>query len=161
MSQRVFAYGSNMHLVDLARWMRDRRLGDLGSPSVQRALLPKHRLVWNYYSPPRRGGAANIEPCEDGDLPGVVIDVDARLLAAIDRKEGHPERYSRGERPRPVRLESDVWTEAWVYVVRPPYRKPHPVHPRREYLELMIEGARGHGLPTWHLELLLSTPVAD
>lgn len=161
MPELVFAYGSNMHLGDLARWMRVKGLGELGAPRVMPAVLPGHRLVWNYYSPPRLGGAANIEPCGHGDLPGVVIEVDARLLEAIDRKEGHPERYCRGDAPRPVRLLADRFVEAWVYVVRPPYRKPHPVPPRRAYLQLMIEGARQHRLPSWHLESLIGTPVAD
>lgn len=156
---RVFAYGSNMCLPDLARFLREHGHVSSLDVSVHPALLVGHRLVWNYFSPPRNGGAANVEVCEGRDLPGVVLEVDAPLLLSLDLKEGHPHRYARALRP--VRLVAGESVDAWVYAVTPPYREPHRVPPRRAYLELLVEGARAHGLPEWHLAELLGTPTAD
>ncbi len=158
---RVFAYGSNMCLPDLARWLRAKGHRPPADLRPRPALLPGHRLVWNYFSPPREGGAANVEPCPGRALPGIVFDVDAELLAALDRKEGHPERYSRGDAPRTVELPAGGTLDAWVYVVTPAWARAEPVPPRRAYLDLLVAGARAHGLPGWHVAELLATPTAD
>ena len=83
------------------------------------------------------------------------------LLAAIDEKEGHPERYSRGDTPLVVRtLREDIDCEAWVYVVTPAYRTDLPVAPRSSYLALMQDAAAAHGLPRAWRAHLDSIPTA-
>lgn len=157
----VFAYGSNMDLEDLARWM-DRR--GFGAPRVfdaRPAVLPGYRLAWNYHSRARDGGAANVEPLVGQELPGVVLDVDERTFEAIDAKEGHPRIYSRGDEPLSVRLFAGPVTSAWVYVVNPEHRCSTPVWPRRTYLDLLVRGAVRYGLPESHLEWLRSVPVLE
>ena len=159
MAERVFAYGSNLHLEDLAVWMAR---GGFGAPGLERVLpasLPGYRLVWNYPSQSRQGGAANVEPCEGGEVPGAVLEVNGPTFSALDVKEGHPERYARSEQT--VRLRSGGETTAWVYEVTPAWRRPHPVWPSREYLELVIEGARRLGLPETWLRTLTETPTLD
>lgn len=146
----VFAYGSNMHLPDLRRWLGERGFGDLWLLEHRRAMLPDHRLVWNYYSPVRKGAAANVEHAPGHDLHGLALKVCDRLLGAIDVKEGHPERYNRGDTPVPTRLltENGVRMDtSWLYVVRPKYLVEEFVPPRAHYLGLMVEAAREHGLP--------------
>ncbi len=151
---RVFAYGSNMHLADLRRWMDDKAFGDARILGARAATLHGWELVWNYRSPSREGGAANVQRKEGGLLPGALVEVDARGLAAIDRKEGHPGRYRRGPDPVEVRLADEETAHAWLYVVTDEYRQPSSVPPRAEYLRLLIEGALAHGLPEWHVEAL-------
>ncbi len=153
----VFAYGSNMHLPDLARWIASR---DLPPPRVQclrLATLREHAIVWNYRSPGRRGGAANVAPAPGQAVPGVALLVDAATLHAIDRKEGHPARYSRGTTPKALELLTGGSMHAWVYEVTDAWRQPRQVPPRPEYLNLVIEGARRFGLPEWHLRILEAT----
>jgi gamma-glutamylcyclotransferase (GGCT)/AIG2-like uncharacterized protein YtfP len=155
---RVFAYGSNMHLVDLARWMKER---ELGRPAIHRqtvAELPGHRLVWNYWSPVREGGAANVEPHATAHVPGLLLEVDEATFAALDRKEGYPDRYLRSERT--VRLPSGTELASWVYSVRDAYRRPEPVWPKPSYLGLMIEAAQKLELPAWYREILHTMPTA-
>lgn len=155
----VFAYGSNLDLDDLQRWLRARGYPPWRPRSARVATLPGWRMVWNYHSPMRRGGCANIERAAGGPgLPGAVLDVDDGLLAALDHKEGHPERYRRLRCP--VQL-IDHSIEAWVYVVTPEWRRPQPVWPRRDYLETVLRGARAFGLPSWHVDALSRTPVAE
>ena len=157
----VFAYGSNMDLADLRRWFRDRNRDVNGIHSHQYAVLPGYRLVWNYYSSGRRGGAANIELQAGRELPGVALQVDSTALAAIDAKEGHPSYYNRGDRMMPIRLGDGRVVGAWVYIARPERCSAAPVRPRRDYLGLMIAAAEQYQFPDWYLNELRATSTAD
>lgn len=160
MKHRVFAYGSNMHLPDLRGWMRGRGHGDAEVLSSAAATLWGWELVWNYRSPARNGGAANVRERIGAALPGVILEVDDAGLRALDEKEGHPGRYSRGESP--VALDgSGGEAGAWLYVVRPEFRVEGMIPPRRAYLELVLAGARAHGLPEAHLRELEGVPVFE
>ncbi|RMG17996.1 MAG: GNAT family N-acetyltransferase [Deltaproteobacteria bacterium] len=154
----VFAYGSNMHLADLARWMHAHRFGRPGIHRMQRAALPGHRLAWNYRSPARGAGAANVVPAPGRVVPGLLLEVDERTLAALDAKEGHPVRYSRGDRPLPVRVEGAAARRAWVYRVTPRWEREDGTWPTAEYLALLIRGAIDARLPGPHLRRLVHTP---
>ncbi len=153
----VFAYGSNLDLDDLARWLAEKGY-PVERPPVARAVLPGWRLVWNYQSPTRRGGAVNIEPAPEAELPGAVIWAGPGLLRAIDRKEGHPERYRR--RRLTVRLDGGP-LDAWTYVVTPPWRSADIRPPRRVYLETILRGARALGLPPAHIAAIAATRALE
>jgi gamma-glutamylcyclotransferase (GGCT)/AIG2-like uncharacterized protein YtfP len=151
---RVFAYGSNMHLADLRRWMVERSYEDARVLGSRAAYLSGWELVWNYRSPVRKGAAANVQPKTGAVLPGALLEVDVRALAALDRKEGHPDRYRRGPELVDVNLVGGETTDAWLYVVTAEYRQARSVRPRAAYLRLMVEGALQHDLPEWHVEAL-------
>jgi len=157
----VFAYGSNMDVDDLCRWLKARGHPEPRVARVEVALLSDFRLVWNYRSGARRGGAANVEPAEGKELPGLALQVDAPTLAGIDLKEGHPHRYRRGPKRVPVRLESGELERAWLYVVLPEFTLGELVPPRRAYLELLLRAAERHAFPAWYVAELGRTPTAD
>ena len=77
----VFAYGSNMHLPDLARWAAERGLPTPVVRCARVATLEGYALTWDYRSPTRRGGAANVRPAPGTSTPGVALQVDAPTLA--------------------------------------------------------------------------------
>ena len=155
----VFAYGSNMHLADLRRWFDSHGLGRARLGRVHPALLPDHRLLFDYHSPSRDGGAANVEPAAGREVPGLVLQVNSQALAGLDEKEGHPARYLRSKVP--VRLLSGEKLLAWLYVVTPKYRRAHHVPPRRSYLALMLEVAKERGFPESYLAELRTTECAE
>lgn len=157
----VFAYGSNMATDDLKRRLADHAGSADGLVRVESAYLPDHRLVWNYRSNTRGGGAANVERCSGRELPGVALLVDETALSVIDRKEGHPSFYSRGVSPLHARLSGGDEITAWVYVAVKRRCSTTPVLPLRTYLQLLIDGARKHGLPATHIAELEATPTAD
>ena len=154
----VFAYGSNMDLADLDRWLAEKGHRPGRPATSSPAVLEGWRLVWNYDSPTRRGGAANIEPAVGARLPGALLYVDGPLLAALDQKEGHPERYRR--RRLPVRGPAAT-VEAWAYVVTAPWRSSRAIWPRRVYLETVLRGARAFDLPPAHIAAIAATPTVD
>jgi gamma-glutamylcyclotransferase (GGCT)/AIG2-like uncharacterized protein YtfP len=154
----VFAYGSNMCLPDLARWLAERGHPQAAPAKTSPGLLLDHRLVWNYRSPVRKGGAANVQRADGEHLPGVVLHVEHALLVALDEKEGHPERYLRTERL----VETDgEQLHAWVYEVTEEWRNDADIWPRRAYLDVMLRGAADHDLPREHLDMLRALPTMD
>lgn len=152
----VFAYGSNMHLPDLARWLREKQYPPLRPRGLCTGHLLEHELAWNYRSVARQGGAANVRPRAGARVPGLVLTVEEELLLALDAKEG-----SSYERVRLAIAEADGITEAWVYRVLEERLVPGGCPPRREYLDIVIRAAEEHGLPEWHLEALRTTTTAD
>lgn len=155
----VFAYGSNMHLADLERWLGSRPPPRGRILQAQAAHVEGYRLVFNYYSPRRRGGAANVEATPNQRLPGVAVRLNDAGLAAMDDKEGHPHRYVR-EATRTV-LASGSEVDAWIYVVRPEFTTAEPVLPTRHYRKLLVEGAVEFGLPEAHIAGLRRLETCD
>jgi hypothetical protein len=158
----VFAYGSNMHLPDLKRWLGAQGFPKTGIHRVAPARLEGFELVWNYWSPVRQGGAANVQPAPPkGSVFGALLEVDTPTLLALDTKEGHPERYSRD--PEPLRchpLNKSAPVNAWVYRVTADYRSTEPIPPAPSYLALLIEGAEELELPGTYIDTLRTTPIA-
>lgn len=176
----VFAYGSNLCLPDLQRWLHDRDRAAHMPLHAERATLPGWRLVWNYASDVRRAGAANVMP-EDaalrafdssgpggvseqaisppmpGGLPGALLHIDATLLAAIDVKEGHPVRYQRV----PVRCRDSAGrlVDAQTWVVTPRFRRRVFEPPTAAYRDTIVRGAEAFALPDAWLAWLRSLPT--
>ena len=59
----IFAYGSNMHLADLNRWLQEQGGGVVGQFGVKVGRLLNYRLAWNYYSVSRGGGGSQCRLC--------------------------------------------------------------------------------------------------
>ncbi|MBY0359106.1 MAG: gamma-glutamylcyclotransferase [Candidatus Obscuribacterales bacterium] len=149
----VFAYGSNMNVSRLQNRLREKGYNpDVISDPVC-AILPDHRLIWNYYSAVAwKAGAANIEYSAGAELPGVAFKTTE--LAGIDAQEGHPKSYVR--KSVRFKLAHGEEVEGYVYSVNPQKIKPAPVWPKPEYFDLMIAGAKAYGLPESHIALLES-----
>jgi hypothetical protein len=156
----TFAYGSNMDVDGLRSWLKDNGHIDARVDRWERATLAGHCLVWNYYSRTRRGGAANVKQCEGASLPGVALQLNSAGLAAVDRKEGHPKFYSRGEAPVTVQLSDGTSVRAWLYIAVSNKCRLTKVPPTREYLDIIIKAAERHSLPADHIEMLRGTPTA-
>lgn len=140
----VFAYGSNMHRVDLLRWHREHRRPAPVIDRAERAVLPDHALVFDYHSRARGGGAANVAPCTGAHVIGLALRLCSVTLESLDLKEGRPHNYERHERVLHLGEERDTLT-AWVYQVVPARRSDTFVPPRRSYLSLLVEAAQSYG----------------
>lgn len=157
----IFAYGSNMNLPDLTRWLQANGHGHTGPQQVAAARIPDYELSWNYRSQARRGGAANAVRRAGAELRGLALRADEPLLAAIDAKEGHPARYDRGNEPVHAELLAcGSAVRAWLYRVTPAYESDVPVPPRAAYLRLLIDAAERHGLGDDYVARLRRMPTA-
>jgi cation transport regulator ChaC len=155
----LFSYGSNMHLDDLRGWLQRNGHATDGIRGYRRATLRDYRLIWNYYSKGRQGGAANIERAAGATLHGIALQVTRSTRDAIDQKEGYPVFYVRESVV--LELEDATTTSASVYVVRAECCDAAAQWPTRAYLDLIVEAAIGHGLPGDHIAALKEVPVRD
>lgn len=157
MTHWIFAYGSNMNLEHVRGFLAAGYPGAVVEASVA-AFLPGWRLVWNYRSGRWKAGAANVERADGTWLPGVALRVNQAGLDAVDRKEGAPHFYQR--RQVAVRLASGDVVDAWLYAAVPTRTVEGVVPPSREYLDLLVAGARAASLPEEHVAALERVPVA-
>ena len=134
MSELYFAYGSNMEPRRFKR--RCPRARVLGP-----ARLPGYRLDFTRYSTGFRGGIADIVADPEAEVWGVLSRVEESDLASLDEYEGVPVGYRR-ERVT-VLDESGQEHLAITYVANPTGR----FAPSKAYIEIILAGAREHGLP--------------
>ena len=137
MATLYFAYGSNMASSQLAAWGTEHR-------ALGPAELADHRIAFLRRSIRWQAGAADIIPAPGQSVWGVLWELPFGP-GELDAKEAAGDAYRR--RPVTVRRGGSTVT-AMAYEVIDKERREVP--PRREYLELMLAGAREHGLPeTW------------
>lgn len=136
-----FAYGSNLHLRQFRRRCP-------GSTPLKRARLPGYRLAFKRYSKTRKGGVADVVEDAGSEVWGALYEIDGACLDALDRFEEAPRAYRRDT----VRVTDDdgVELEAFIYFAN----KTGDFAPSRQYLGLIINGARDHNLPEEYIESL-------
>jgi len=138
---RHFAYGSNLKVE-----RKQARTGPIREALIAR--LPDFRFAFN-----KRGkdgsGKANILPTAGSEVWGIVYRISAEGLSKLDRFEGVPDHYTREDLV--VVLESGEKITAVTYTARP-HRIEEGLKPTPDYLELILEGAKHHGLPGWYIK---------
>ncbi|MFH0824507.1 MAG: gamma-glutamylcyclotransferase [Pseudomonadota bacterium] len=148
----VFAYGTKINHAELLAWLEFNGYDPSDLVDASPAVLDGHDFVWNYYSSSRGGGAVNIEPRSGCGIWGLLLEIRDPLLDALDRREGHPEAYSRGDRRMAVkRLEDGKTVYAWVYRASPNRDKRRNVWPTRTYKQKVLEAATFWGFPGEYL----------
>jgi hypothetical protein len=134
MGTLYFAYGSNMSSSQLRAW-------DTPHRALGAAELPDHRLAFLRRSVRWKAGAADIVPTEGESVWGVLWELPFGA-AELDVKESAGVGYRR--RSVEVVHEGEPVTAMAYEVID---KAPREVRPRPEYVQLMVDGAREHGLP--------------
>lgn len=146
MSERVFAFGSNMCSGRFLHYFRRHpALGPQGPG--QPALLRDYRLCFNKESSDG-SGKGNVELHPGGEVWGVVYSIPDAGLPVLDAGEGP------GYRREKKQLELNGKSEdAWVYMAVDPSREPGLI-PYTWYKRFLVEGAKEHNLPPHYTQAL-------
>jgi len=154
-----FAYGSNMNPVQIRERCPGHRV-------IGIAQLPDHEIAFPLYSNRWNSGVASAQPRHGAVVWGVLYELTDEDVASLDRFEGFQgpgdqhnvydrepvnvelTRPDDGSFPRRVR--------AHMYVARPSNASP----PTREYLDVVLDGARHHALPPDYIEDLRAVEVS-
>lgn len=143
MSQLYFAFGSNMLTARITA--RCPSAAPRGA-----ACLHGHVLRFHKRSKDGSGKANALHTGQELDLVwGVLIELTAVDLAALDRAEGKC--YQRVELR--VLRENGEAAVAWVYVADPDSIDDR-LKPTAGYLQLVVDGAKEHGLPAEYVRQL-------
>ncbi len=141
-----FAYGSNM-----AEPVMESACP--GHCCLGRACLAGHRVAFTRRSVRTGTGVADILPSEEGEVWGVLYELDEADLDTLDRKEGNGWAYRR--EPLRVRTEhDDAEHEALAYRVIAP--RADEVAPSAPYLRGLVAAARARELPDAYVASLLA-----
>lgn len=142
-----FAYGSNLDPAQM-----DLRCPGHGFRGLAR--LVGHRLHFPLYSASTwKGAVASLEAVPGADVWGVLYDLTAGHVAALDRHEGldrTPPRYRRADL---VVDQDGARVAAFTYLGLPDDVLVEP-RPSRRYLDAIIAGARARGLPPDYVAVL-------
>ncbi len=158
----TFAYGSNMNRSDLRSWLEANGYDSSLVLDASPATLKGYDFVWNYYSQKRSGGTANLERKENSTVWGLLIEFEAPLLNAFDRKEGHPYFYSRGDKRVAVHRKRDGETvSAWLYLAKPNKGGRKDVWPTRQYKKIVLDAAIFWELPADYIAKINAWDTRD
>lgn len=127
-----FAYGSNLDLGQM-------RARCAGARPCGVARLHDHELAFTGYSARWGSAVATVVPAPGASVRGLVYELNAEDLAALDDFEGHPHVYARVARP--VTLRSGVSRVVEVYTRAVELRG----RPEGAYLEVMARAYRELG----------------
>ncbi len=150
-----FAYGSNMHEEDLARWCRRKKYKPIVPLKKEVAVLKDWKLVFNYYSISRGGGAANIKPQKGCEVWGILMELTEEDYEKIREKEGAPNYYEEVS-VKVVTRDGKVIDDVKTFKVVKEREKRGFEPPTREYLNLLIEAAEKYQFPKWYIKMLKS-----
>ena len=132
-----FAYGRNVHIDEFTGRIK-------GNPlMVCRGILPGYKLAFSKTSGPKPDtGYATIEPCAKEWVEGVLYLITEEQLSELDKYEGYPNEYTR-LKVKVWNIDLKMWVNAETYVAV----EANPnLKPPKEYVEIILEGARIIGL---------------
>lgn len=109
---------------------------------VARATLPDHEVQFNFLSKTYSGGVTGVEPAPGKKALGIIYDVTSEEMEKLDIVEGVPTGIYYRETVTVVDEDGNEH-RAETYRTTDPKG---PFTPTRRYLDLMIKGAREHGL---------------
>jgi gamma-glutamylcyclotransferase len=145
---RYFAYGRNMGAPAM-------ELACPGHRCLGPAELRGHRLAFTRRSVRTGSGVADIVVADGESVWGVLYELDAARLGAIDEKEGGGWAYERRVVQVIVPWAEGAEVEAFAYAVIA--RDAEHVPPSREYLRALVSGARERGLPADYVAALAAS----
>ncbi len=158
-TRTYFAYGENMNVNRLNKWLSQRGGRPDGIVSAQRAVLDGYRLVFNVLGGfPRRAGIANLKQNPKGKVEGVLMQINNAAEGLIQKKEGIPGRAKRIE----VSVTGDQdkkYEGVSAYVTAQPDGKTHL--PARGYVDLMLQAAKDFEFSKDYTKKLQNIKTAD
>jgi gamma-glutamylcyclotransferase (GGCT)/AIG2-like uncharacterized protein YtfP len=143
-----FAYGSNMNWEQMQARCPSARF-------VCRALLKDHRLAFTRFSKNRNAGVADLLATAGENVWGVVYELSDGDLEGLDLAEGY--RYKRTEKPNSYYRDQAVVyqdgdeTQALTAEIYFVHKKGGPFLPSRDYMDVLLTGARRWSLPPDYL----------
>ena len=109
--------------------------------------LSGYMLMFDGYSPVRKGAIANIESSREDEVWGGLYEITQDHLDALDRQIGYP-RYSKRSLMKVRSKDLGEKVEAWVY-----YHEPHAEGiPSHEYIRALLDGARDCRIPQIYVD---------
>ena len=138
-----FGYGSNLNQEFLKQYLPSARF-------VMKAYLPNYEVQFRFWSKKRQGGISSIIEKPGGLVHGVIYECDEDEIKELDILESVPQGLYKRELFK-VLGEDGEWHDADLYRVAKPKG---PFTPAKGYVELMLLGAKKHGLDPEYIKVI-------
>jgi gamma-glutamylcyclotransferase (GGCT)/AIG2-like uncharacterized protein YtfP len=138
-----FGYGSNLNIDFLRQYVPSAEF-------VTKAYLPNYEVQFRFWSKKRQGGISSIIEKPGGMVHGVIYECDEKEMVELDILESVPQGLYNRETFK-VFGDDGKWHEADLYRVAVPKG---PFTPSKGYVELMLSGARQHGLDENYVKII-------
>ncbi len=159
-SVEYFAYGSNLSKEQ----MKERGIDVEDTATAE---LPGWRLAFTIYSNAWKGGVGDIIPDPENKVEGIVYTIPYDNLKNLDHYEGRKleDDIEVGMYRRqylPVKM-ADGWKTVLTYLVNRAmeYKSTVDHRPSKDYLEMIISGAKEHGFSEGYLKWLKNIECKD
>jgi len=150
-----FAYGSNMDTNDLQKWCIHHGKDFPVNNFTCTAFLEDYKLVFNYFSRGRNGGAANIMESQGDIVYGIIFQINENDRATLRVKEGHPKYYHEISVTVKSLLDQKKIHAITYKVVN---KKETETHQKTtiEYMNLILKNAKEYNFPKDYIQYLES-----
>jgi len=137
-----FAYGSNMSSKNLSEWCKRKNLKIIfKNPRVAR--LAGYEIKFTLFSELRNGGVADVVK-SNSEVFGVLFETDEESIKNLDKKEIGYKKIKVAIVDVNDNLIEDVMT--YEVIKKSDYK------PGKQYLKIILGGAKEHNLPKWYIE---------
>lgn len=130
-----FGYGSNLNIEFLNEFVPS-------ATYLMKAYLPNYEVQFRFWSKKRQGGISTIIEKPGCLVQGVIYECNEDEMKNLDILESVPQGLYRRE-TFTLLGENGEWINADLYRVSKPSG---PFSPARGYVDLMLSGAKSHGL---------------
>ncbi len=118
-----------------------------GATFLGPAELSGYMLIFDGYSPVRKGAIANIESSQEDEVWGGLYEITQDHLDALDHHIGYP-RYSKRSLMKVMSKDLGEKVDAWIYY-HEPLAEGIPSH---EYISMIVDGARDCRIPQFYVD---------
>ena len=136
-----FGYGSNLNIGFLKQYVPSAKF-------AMKAYLPNYEVQFRFWSKKRQGGISSIIEKPGNLVHGVIYECNEEELKELDILESVPQGLYDRETFK-VLGEDGNWHDTDLYRVAKPKG---PFTPSKSYVELMLTGAREHGLDSEYVK---------
>lgn len=143
---KYFAHGSNMNHKQMVERCPEAKF-------VKRGYLENYCLVYDGWSVIRKCAVTNILYSKGDMVWGGLYEINQNDLAALDKREGYPDRYDKGEFE--IRDDKGKPVKAIIYF-RIGQKEGKP---SEEYRDTVIQGAHDCGLPEDYISFLAGETI--
>lgn len=155
---KYFAYGSNMDKDDIDSWCDNHGYPRIVINKITPVVLNGYKLIFNYYSHSRGGGAANIVKSSNDCVYGLLMEIDNRDKDTISTKEGAPDYYHE-IKVDVVTFNGEIFSDVLTYQTIKEKEKREIQLPTKYYMDLIINNAKKYNFPEEYLRYLNSIPI--
>jgi gamma-glutamylcyclotransferase (GGCT)/AIG2-like uncharacterized protein YtfP len=138
-----FGYGSNLNIQFLRKYVPS-------AEYLMKAYLPNYEVQFRFWSKSRNGGISTIIENPGKLVHGIIYEVDAEEMTELDILESVPQGLYKRETYL-VLGKDQKWHDADLYRVAEPRG---PFTPSRGYVELMLSGAKEHGIDPEYVKII-------